>query len=152
PTFTPTPSETPSPTSSPTPTRTNTPLPTNTFTPEPPTDTPVPPTPTNTSRPRPPTATFTPAPPPPTPTPRFEFTGAEVDVRGTYKCTVVPAIYIAVVDRAGQPLKGYQVHIGKDGDYSKWTFPTESAFKSLLSNGFAYNADFGAGPSKWYVT
>lgn len=47
-------------------------------------------------------------------------------------------------------MKGFQVHIGKDGNFSDWTFPTTDAFKTL-SNGFQYNAEYGAGPSKWYV-
>lgn len=142
PTFTPTPTETPPPTTTSTPTKTNTPIPTATLTAVPPTDTPVPPTPTNTRRPVPPTATFTAAPPPPPATPSNEFSGFVGDLSDAYSCSVsTPFIAIRIVDRSGKPLKGYIAHIGRDGDWSKWTLPSSDIIKDG-NRSYGYNADY----------
>jgi hypothetical protein len=112
--------------------------------------------PTNTPRPRP---TNTPAPPPPpppptnTPIPPYDFSGSVGDLRDSYSCRLSNAfIAIKVVNREGKPMKGLVGHVGRDGNWSKWTFPTTDVLKDQ-DKAYAYNADFTvAFGVKYYVS
>jgi hypothetical protein len=120
-------------------------LPTNTPGPKPPTNTPRPPT--NTPKPAPPTNT--PQPPPPA----FDFTGTFADAPFEHTCKEPnPFIAVRLVDRGGNPLPGYYIHVGKDGNQGWWTLPTASSFKQS-DTPYAHNADFLVAYSiKYYVT